>query len=76
MAAIYKMRDNWENSNDAIIDFSDDDIQTHVVDDNGMPFRAGVTAIEWSTATPPLAVAVWQFLGSPFANQWGKLTTF
>jgi hypothetical protein len=77
MAAIIDFKEGGYQPRRVDINFnSDKDIQTVKVGEDGVPLEPGTTAMEWSTATPPLAVALWEFLGPAFTNQWGKIATF
>jgi len=76
MAAIHDIKNGGYQPGRAEVNFNSDfDIQTLIKHEDGIPLEPGTTAVEWSTATPPLGVAVWEFLGPEFANQWGKIST-
>lgn len=77
MAAIINHKDGGYQPRRTEINFnSDATIASILTGPDGVPLTPGTTAMEWSTATPPLAVALWEFLGPAFANQWGKIATF
>jgi hypothetical protein len=77
MAAIINIKNGGYQPHRADINFnSDATIANILLGADGQPLEPGTTAMEWSTATPPLAVALWEFLGPAFGNQWGKIATF